>query len=73
MHCQIQTGGGFTTARNTEQDHLSLIQIAQRNAVIVGEGVINRRNARIIFIEIIRVKAMGTMSNRRWIQFHLLL
>ncbi len=38
-----------------------------------GEGVINRRNARIIFIEIIRVKAMGTMSNRRWIQFHLLL
>ncbi|MNE57563.1 hypothetical protein D3C80_1525340 [compost metagenome] len=67
MHRQIQTGGGFTAAGYAEEDHLRLIEIAQRYAVIMGQGVFNGRDPGIILAQVVFGQSVGAIRYRRWI------
>lgn len=68
LHRQIKAGGGFAAARHAEQDHLRLIEVAQRNAVIVRRGIVDGGDAGIVLAEVAGGQAMGAVRHRR--RFH---
>ena len=73
LHGQIQTGWGFAATRNTKQDHLGLIKVAQRNTVVVGEGVVNGGNARVVLVEVTGIQTVRAMGDRCRVELHLVL
>ncbi|STW79107.1 Uncharacterised protein [Klebsiella michiganensis] len=73
LHRQIQAGGGFPAARNAEEDHLGLIEITQRNSVIVGKGVVDSGDTRVVFVQVTGRQAVGAVSDWRRIEAQLLL
>ena len=69
LHRQIEASGGFAAARDAEQDHLRLIEVAQRNAVIVRQGIVDGGDAGVVLAEIAGGQAVGAVRHRR--RFHI--
>ena len=73
LHGEIQTGGCFAAARDAEEDHLRLVKVAQRDAIVMGEGIIDGGDTRIVFNQVAGVEAVGTVGHRRRVEVELLL
>ena len=73
LHGEVQTGGRLAAARHTEEDHLGLIEVTQGDAIVVGEGVIDGGDTRIVFDQVPGVQAVSTVGHWRRVEVELLL
>ncbi|MNV66917.1 hypothetical protein D3C71_1596930 [compost metagenome] len=68
LESKIETGRRFTATRHAQQNHLRLIEIAHRNAIVVGEGVIDGGDACVVLHQIAGVQTVGAMGDRRRVE-----
>lgn len=60
--------GVLPQREDAEEDHLRLVKVAQRDAIVMGEGIIDGGDTRIVFNQIAGVEAVGAVGHRRRVE-----
>src|SRR5690606_24273543 len=69
LHRQVKAGRGFPATRDAKQYHLRLVEVTQRNTVVVRQGVINGGDTRIVFGQVAGVQPVRSVGDRRRVEF----